>query len=331
VIGDFELLEGAEELLAAHQARTLEVFREIVRAAVPDPARQEHLMLRAGQPKAFSLAWRAREGVLEPQRALEDLAFLASLPDSQVEHMAKGGVYVVQDSRLVSKDEDRGVRMEPADEDGRESRLRLEEHLECATRALGPAWRHFISPVKNLTFVEVVGKQGIPFFSGSNNELFGAMQCSPQSSAWITAEVLTHEAAHMWLSLFEDQEEFADNAWSDPVYPSPWREDLRPLAGLVHGVYVFTSVAHVLALWNERSGKDQEVVQRLSLVVAQVEFAIAEVRRSQRVTEWVLGMCADCELRLASIAERVPEGLRVQARARVVELARTREETRSRG
>ena len=56
-------------------------------------------------------------------------------------------------------------------------------------------------------------------------------------------EALVHEAGHHKLFLIERLDQLTTS--SEAIYQSPWRSDLRPARGLIHGAYSFAGVANL--------------------------------------------------------------------------------------
>ncbi|MGW6928950.1 aKG-HExxH-type peptide beta-hydroxylase [Lentzea sp. NPDC054927] len=79
-----------------------------------------------------------------------------------------------------------------------------------------------------------------PVFAASSTNAFGGVALSPKKSAVDLAEAIVHELQHSKLNALMDLLPLhqADNAW----FYAPWRDDPRPLGGLLHGIYAFTSV-----------------------------------------------------------------------------------------
>lgn len=83
--------------------------------------------------------------------------------------------------------------------------------------------------------------------SASASETLGVVEMSFDASPHTLAEALTHELHHMKLNLLADVVPmFAESTTPEAVFFSPWRNDARPLIGILHGAFVFQAVA---ALW----------------------------------------------------------------------------------
>jgi HEXXH motif-containing protein len=74
----------------------------------------------------------------------------------------------------------------------------------------------------------------------SASAAFGGIRLSANGSATEFAEALVHEMQHSKLNALLDLVKLIDDDGAER-YLAPWRDDPRPLVGLVHGVYAFTS------------------------------------------------------------------------------------------
>ncbi|WP_085067182.1 HEXXH motif domain-containing protein [Catenuloplanes japonicus] len=81
--------------------------------------------------------------------------------------------------------------------------------------------------------------------SASCGEAFGAMLASAPSDPIELAVTLVHETAHMQLGALMHLLPFVTPSGEDAAGPlryAPWRDDPRPLPGLLQGVYAFTGI-----------------------------------------------------------------------------------------
>jgi HEXXH motif-containing protein len=69
------------------------------------------------------------------------------------------------------------------------------------------------------------------------------------------AESLVHEAMHLQLTLIDRAEPLLI-AGDDQAY-SPWKQELRPIEGLLHGLYVFAVIHQFLGLYVEMEPRSQ--------------------------------------------------------------------------
>lgn len=65
------------------------------------------------------------------------------------------------------------------------------------------------------------------------------------------AESIVHEAMHLHLSLLEMLRPMVTDV--DAYGYSPWKDELRPVGGLVHGLYVFAVIHQVLGVLSSQS------------------------------------------------------------------------------
>jgi HEXXH motif-containing protein len=124
-------------------------------------------------------------------------------------------------------------------------------------------------------------------YSASHNDAFGSVVLSRPPDATTFAELLIHEFGHskfgVLLSLVDLLEPGGDN--DSPRLYAPWRDDPRPPAGVLHGVYSFLGVT---AFYRAHS----VVVTGLPARVAQFEFEFHRVRTIQGVE----GLLAQADL-----------------------------------
>ena len=311
-----------ETRLTAYRASTAAVFRRLAEAAATPPWTDGDVGLWARHPLGMGLSRLATQGDLTPDELRKGMDRLQQVPGDILRMIEGGQIAVDTDGASFSLDFDRGVDFSLIPLDRQTAQEQLDSHLSVAVSTLGESWRSYIGPVATVCLVDAAGYSAIPHYSGSSNSLFGAMQAGRLSASWITAEVLTHEAAHMWLSLIEDQEEFADDGWTEQAYLSPWRDDPRPISGVVHGVYVFSMVAAALTRWIERDGPASDsVLERLALVCAQVRSAAATVQGHPRVIPFVRSMTLAALERVARCEQVVPVEVAARATARLAEHA----------
>lgn len=120
--------------------------------------------------------------------------------------------------------------------------------------------------------------------SGTGESALGCIASSLPEDAGILAETLAHEGAHTALHILSDVTDF----WvpSARLFRSPWRKDLRPASGVIHGIYAFLSVAQMWSLLLEKGAGSRESLARwrLATVTSQVTDALDELRDADEVT-----------------------------------------------
>ena len=119
--------------------------------------------------------------------------------------------------------------------------------------------------------------------SSSSAEAFGAVTMSLPPDSVTCAELLVHEVRHLVLGAVLD---LADLTRSDDgtLYYAPWRDDPRPVSGLLQGAYAFYGVA---GFWRrqrllEPSGRGQVEFARWRAAVA---CAVRTLQASGRLTD----------------------------------------------
>ena len=254
----------------------------------------------AHHPYAHLLA-AYRKGLASPGELGDTPLMLAQLSKADVQALSEGKLLIAQDIRLLPTQETRGQSFTLAPMDAL-AEARFRDDLDGLSAALGPVWSAFVGILSVITFVDVASMPGLPYFSGSSNLTFGAMHMIQSRKVAILAECITHEAAHTWLGLLDANDRFARGMW-DEAAPciSPWREDPRPIGGVVHGVFVFSCVIVVLAKLIECLSEPEEVEmtrKRLARIASQVEEGIATLRISGLLTDAGEQLCVDSQVRL---------------------------------
>ncbi|MFC9504501.1 aKG-HExxH-type peptide beta-hydroxylase [Streptomyces sp. NPDC057002] len=114
--------------------------------------------------------------------------------------------------------------------------------------------------------------------SVSSSEAFGGAVLSTPPDAVELAATLLHEFRHMELNAVLDSLDLYDTESDGPdeeFYYAPWRDDPRPLPGLLHGVFAFFAVVD---FWRELShrARDQRLRRR-----AQFQYAYWRTQAGQ--------------------------------------------------
>jgi HEXXH motif-containing protein len=122
----------------------------------------------------------------------------------------------------------------------------------------------------------------------------GAIFVGAARSLWPVAEALVHEAAHVRLNHAAEASPLTLGG-RDTVCYSPWRDDPRPVEGVVHGVYAFSLV---LGFWLESLESGAERLDDSGRAYAAARCAALDVQLEDALS--VLRRC-----RLAPLAERV--------------------------
>lgn len=111
--------------------------------------------------------------------------------------------------------------------------------------------------------------------SASSCDAIGMAALTRPVSSLNFAVSLVHEVEHSKLNALHDLIPLCESGANELMY-SPWRDDPRPVFGLLHGTYAFLGIA---AFWdNERTGENQRLA----------EFEFARIVRQIRTVHDVL-------------------------------------------
>lgn len=96
--------------------------------------------------------------------------------------------------------------------------------------------------VKSITIVKSEGPDYDTSYSHPNLPLsiFFSLCADDEISNLRVAESILHEAMHLKLSLIEKSIQLVKNP--EHTYFSPWRDEQRPIGGVLHGIFVFTAI-----------------------------------------------------------------------------------------
>jgi HEXXH motif-containing protein len=117
--------------------------------------------------------------------------------------------------------------------------------------------------------------------SASFREVPGLIALSWTPDASVMVEALVHEYHHQKLNSLLNLDSLIVDPSSDAIYYSPWRDDARPLLGILHGAYAFQAV---LQFWKSLFVADiplmheSRIRQRMYLLKAQVRTALNTLR-----------------------------------------------------
>jgi HEXXH motif-containing protein len=123
--------------------------------------------------------------------------------------------------------------------------------------------------------------------SATTNEVLGCICTSLPAERGLLAETLVHEAAHTTLHIASDVVSYW-NAAENQLYQSPWRKDLRPISGIVHGIVAFIAVGEFwsrLLTADIAHNHESLARSRLSAVVLQLHNAIEQISDSSELTD----------------------------------------------
>lgn len=158
------------------------------------------------------------------------------------------------------------------------------------------------------------------FTNLSHSDLPGAFIISAVDNAHELADTLIHEFYHNRLFFLEERAPFfsdaAQNAAADGGHYSPWRDDLRPLVGLLHAVYVHTPVTeywlHVLSSGGLSKSVREFATDRLIRYPVQLAMGLHQLRRYGHFATAGELLMEELEERLADLRQRIAQVLPVQ-------------------
>jgi HEXXH motif-containing protein len=129
-------------------------------------------------------------------------------------------------------------------------------------------------------------------------ESFGAVSMTPPTDPLALAAALLHEWQHAKLGALLDLLTL-HTAGSEPRFYAPWRDDPRPLGGLLHGVYAFLGVTD---FWRVQ----RRVLDGSRARVAEFEFARwrAMVWQTTRLLQRADSLTEEGRLFLSGLADR---------------------------
>jgi HEXXH motif-containing protein len=159
----------------------------------------------------------------------------------------------------------------------------------------------------------------VPISSGrrvagaSSRAAFGGLYLSTKDNAAKLADVLVHELQHSKLNAVLDLVPMAHDD-SEARWYAPWRTDPRPLTGVLHGIYAFTSVVE---FWHvERDYlTDPDEAREASLAFAyrrhQVRAAVDNLGHADGLTEYGRRLVDAADLRIKACENaEVPSDIR---------------------
>lgn len=124
--------------------------------------------------------------------------------------------------------------------------------------------------------------------SATSSEAFGACALSAPADEQTLALTLVHEFQHAKLGSLHDLVALHD-ATSDILYYSPWREDPRPLHGILHGAYAHLAVTEFWRAQCRHAPMDRFSQFGFARSREQTLEALTTVQQSGKLTE--IGVC----------------------------------------
>lgn len=162
--------------------------------------------------------------------------------------------------------------------------------------------------------VPLSARSGAPGFSVTSEDAFGAFALTQPRGPATFAATLVHEFQHSKLGALWRAVPLFDRAGKETYY-SPWRDDPRPLGGLMQGAFAFLSVADFWRALRTEPTVDERAEHEFARLREEVLLALETLDTCGRLTPdgWriVAAMRASLD-RL--MAERVPRSVVARAR-----------------
>lgn len=151
------------------------------------------------------------------------------------------------------------------------------------------------------------------FTNMTHSDLPGAYVLGLMDNPWELADTLIHEFYHNRLFFLEEVEAFfADedqNAATDAIYYSPWRDDLRPLDGILHAVFVHLPVCDYWVSLLRDEPLEAHIrafgMDRLVRYPVQIGLGLHQLRRYGRFSPAGERLVTELEQRLAEVRLRI--------------------------
>lgn len=156
------------------------------------------------------------------------------------------------------------------------------KNLKSALDYINSADNKSIELSRNLVSYIVPLKQRLVIqnLSFSSRNLPNVIFKSNESSNLIFAETIIHEADHQLFYILEDHIKIwkENPKFQNAVHYSPWRDDLRPLDGVLRGLSAFVRVSNFYANLSKTNIIDTEIINTILLRIVQCDLAIITLK-----------------------------------------------------
>ncbi len=153
------------------------------------------------------------------------------------------------------------------------------------------------------------------FTNMTHSDLPGAFVLGVVENRYELADTLIHEFYHNRLFFLEEREPFftdaAQNAATDALYYSPWRDEPRPLDGILHAVFVHLPVCDYWVSMLKEEPLEAHIrafaVDRLIRYPVQLGLGLRQLRRFGQFSAAGERLMAELEQRLREARRRIAE------------------------
>jgi HEXXH motif-containing protein len=206
---------------------------------------------------------------------------------------------------------------------GRTTIATQERHRDLVERALLLVARHLPDALEPLDrFIRWVAINPVDDMTDANfvsdSNLLGSFAVLGIDNPWVVASATIHELHHNRLFCIEELDGFLAGerlgTHDGAVYYSPWRDEPRPLRGLLHGLYVYVPEARFWQACAASSDTPPPALQlardRVVRIRLQQEIALFQLERYGRFTArghaLFRQLASDTRRTIASARELVP-------------------------
>ncbi len=180
----------------------------------------------------------------------------------------------------------------------------LREALALVERHQPAALEHMRELVQVIAFKPPAAAD---YSNVSFSDLPGAFILSVVRQPYWMADALIHELLHNRLFFIVDRGEILEGV--EPAersqFYSPWRDDLRPLSGLLHAVYVFIGVCKFwfsVCASGETSGIERDYAEDQAMRgLLNLRIGVSQLRRHATFTEAGIGLFRELEREVDSL------------------------------
>ena len=183
-----------------------------------------------------------------------------------------------------------------------------EASLQLINRYVPDSFRHFRSLMRTIA----LKPPGIGDYTNiSHSDLPGSFVCTVVPNEYWMADAFVHEFYHNRLFFIEEQGAFfanlEDNRATAGRFYSPWRNDLRPLHGLFHGLYVYIPLWRLwFAVFEARQAKGElldAARDQILRTAYQLAIAVSQLRRYAEFSEFGARLFASIAAEVESICK----------------------------
>jgi HEXXH motif-containing protein len=185
----------------------------------------------------------------------------------------------------------------------------VEDALRLVERHQPAAFEHFCDVI----LLTALKPPSLGTYSNvSYTDLPGAFILSAVQEPYWIADALVHEFHHNRFSFIEEQEPVLDFTGGDEPeeFYSPWRDDPRPVNGLLQAVYVYIPVCRFwFSIWQsgETSGDRRAYVEDQAVRAAlDLKVGASQLRLHARFTDFGAGLFKEMEREIDSLNARLP-------------------------